>query len=642
MAAPIVTRLILNTTSFQAAARGASAALKPISAGLSTIAGMASKAAFAFAGLSAAFAAITIRQTGFISRLNDTAQKLGINVEFLQKFRYAAEQSGVSIETADMALQRFTRRVAEAARNTGEARGAIAQLGIRIKDTNGNLRPMEDILLDVADGIAKTTDEAERVRLAFKFFDSEGVALVNTLQGGSSALEAMFGRAQSLGYVLSADAAQGAKDFDDALTDMRVLITGVTNQLTAALAPALEAATMRFIEFVQQFADSKGGFEALGLYLKDQLIVILQNVIRAFVALYNAVVTVINGVQQGLARLGLIDNVAAIKQTIAELRAESEKGFFDREQFKVLIGAHKELRDEFGNFEYFDDEDYAKAIRILERKAAEVEASGTGISMLQPISQETLESWLKFWNDYTEAGKEANGAIATQIEEITVKGQAMGFTFAKLMDDIFGVERMTRFWETFDDESSNAMDKVKAIGELLFSSLQDFITGIADRIEASGIGDYMRTLEDGFISAVQKFEDTLADAILTGKADFSDLGDHIKKVFAKALVQKFITAPLMAAFGLPGLALGGPAKAGQPYIVGERGPELFVPNQSGRVISNDETMDMMGNGGAMMGGPTQVTYNINATDAKSFKDLVARDPQFIYAVTQAGARRTPR
>ena len=108
-------------------------------------------------------------------------------------------------------------------------------------------------------------------------------------------------------------------------------------------------------------------------------------------------------------------------------------------------------------------------------------------------------------------------------------------------------------------------------------------------------------------------------------------------MFAKALVQRFITGPILSIFGL---ASGGPARAGQPYIVGEEGPELFIPKNSGTVIPNDETMAMAGGPGLGMTPPT-VNYNINAVDAASFKQLVARDPEFIFNVTQAGARRIP-
>jgi phage-related minor tail protein len=54
-------------------------------------------------------------------------------------------------------------------------------------------------------------------------------------------------------------------------------------------------------------------------------------------------------------------------------------------------------------------------------------------------------------------------------------------------------------------------------------------------------------------------------------------------------------------------AEGGPVGAGNPYIVGERGPELFVPRNSGSIISNDRL-----SGASMGGGGVNITYNIAA------------------------------
>ena len=99
-------------------------------------------------------------------------------------------------------IVQVARRAAEAAQGTGEAKDALAQMGITLRDQSGNLRRSEDLLADVADAFARIEDPAERVRLAFKLFDSEGVALVNLLRGGSGALEEMRERAQALGIVL--------------------------------------------------------------------------------------------------------------------------------------------------------------------------------------------------------------------------------------------------------------------------------------------------------------------------------------------------------------------------------------------------------------------------------------------------------
>jgi phage-related minor tail protein len=70
-------------------------------------------------------------------------------------------------------------------------------------------------------------------------------------------------------------------------------------------------------------------------------------------------------------------------------------------------------------------------------------------------------------------------------------------------------------------------------------------------------------------------------------------------------------------FGLPffGKASGGAVAKGKPQLVGERGPELFVPNQTGQI-----TQSARGTGG----GSVNVNFNINTVDASGFDELLSR------------------
>lgn len=74
---------------------------------------------------------------------------------------------------------------------------------------------------------------------------------------------------------------------------------------------------------------------------------------------------------------------------------------------------------------------------------------------------------------------------------------------------------------------------------------------------------------------------------------------------------------------------GGFINPGKFGIVGERGPEIVTGP------ANITPLDQLG------GGTTNVTYNISAVDAQSFRNLVARDPEFIHAVALKGASKTP-
>jgi len=65
-----------------------------------------------------------------------------------------------------------------------------------------------------------------------------------------------------------------------------------------------------------------------------------------------------------------------------------------------------------------------------------------------------------------------------------------------------------------------------------------------------------------------------------------------------------------------GFAQGGAVSKGQPIMVGENGPEMFVPNQTGQI-----TQSARGTGN---GGATTVNFNINTVDASGFEELLVR------------------
>jgi len=62
---------------------------------------------------------------------------------------------------------------------------------------------------------------------------------------------------------------------------------------------------------------------------------------------------------------------------------------------------------------------------------------------------------------------------------------------------------------------------------------------------------------------------------------------------------------------IPFLAKGGPLAGGQLAVVGEEGPELFVPSTAGTVVSNPDFANMLGSASA---GETNQTFNIYSTD----------------------------
>ena len=139
-------------------------------------------------------------------------------------------------------------------------------------------------------------------------------------------------------------------------------------------------------------------------------------------------------------------------------------------------------------------------------------------------------------------------------------------------------------------------------------------------------------------------EDALYKFFTTGKLGWKDFANTVIqemiRIETKQLAANIMTGGrgaggssgggLLGLGGLFGfLASGGPVSANKPYIVGERGPELFLPNTGGTMVPNSAL------------GSQNVTYNINAVDSNSFKQMLAADPTFLHAVAEQGRRRLP-
>jgi lambda family phage tail tape measure protein len=148
---------------------------------------------------------------------------------------------------------------------------------------------------------------------------------------------------------------------------------------------------------------------------------------------------------------------------------------------------------------------------------------------------------------------------------------------------------------------------------------------------------------DSFSTFTSGMEDAFVQFVQTGKLSFKSLANSIIADLVRIAVRRAIVAAIGGPLGsLFGMANGGPVQGSTPIIVGERGPELFVPQSAGKIISNSALKGSGSNtGGTSSGGQTVVNYNIQAVDASSFRSLVAKDPSFIYAVTEQGRRSQP-
>jgi len=230
-------------------------------------------------------------------------------------------------------------------------------------------------------------------------------------------------------------------------------------------------------------------------------------------------------------------------------------------------------------------------------------------------------------------GVGAGGGIHNDIAQDMVKAgemtQATADEYAKRIEDFNKYEAdMRKLLETFQEDREEIEAKGTKFGSGFQQAFENFERNVKDAASAGKkIFDTMAT----------GFEDALVSFVETGKLSFKDLFKSLLVEIIKMQANKlFLTlfgagSPFGSLFaGL--FANGGSIPSGKVGLTGESGPE-FVTGPA-TVISARDTA-------AMMGGGQQVTYNINAVDTQSFQQALARDPEFLFNVTQRGRRSLP-
>jgi phage-related minor tail protein len=153
-----------------------------------------------------------------------------------------------------------------------------------------------------------------------------------------------------------------------------------------------------------------------------------------------------------------------------------------------------------------------------------------------------------------------------------------------------------------------------------FSGVDGALAAVAKSLDAFAKGpvtDSANLIERAVSGSFNSIADTIARAALSGKASMDSLVNAILADFDRIAVKDFIAKPIegvlssLVASLLPiggARASGGPVDAGLAYLVGEQGPEMFVPQGAGSIVPN----------GTVAPSRPQIVLNVNARDAQSF------------------------
>lgn len=411
----------------------------------------------------------------------------------------------------------------------------LQRLGIATKTVTGVVRPFNEILLELADKFKAMPNGAEKTALAMEIFGRSGKDMLKVLNLGSQGIKDLQDNADKLGLTLTADTVQKVSKFVESQRSLKEATGALKLEIGTLTAPVLTAFNNKLVELAVAFQNADGPLKTM----------------TAHVLAFGGPV---------LAATGGATAFAANVAEIGPAAAGASQGLL------IVGGAIVSL---------------AQAIGLLT------------IGMF--VFNETFRNNVLTVLAVDTAHR--NLTIAIDGAKASIHGLQDAFLAAE--GSALAVERAQRNYNDavtrYGPESLEAREAAHNL-EVAQNNLRD-------------ANERAKKAQDDHIAAVKAVPQAVNEANQALSDSNGYLAEHggfwgglISKVNGFADALKKITPADLGKFlvpGLRGLQHGGPINAGQPYLVGEAGPEIVVPRSSGQVIPNHKISPTSGGGGTI-------------------------------------------
>jgi len=268
-------------------------------------------------------------------------------------------------------------------------------------------------------------------------------------------------------------------------------------------------------------------------------------------------------------------------------------------------------------------------------------------------------------NAFTHSLEQANEQYIFQTDLIGMNAQAQEIANVK-RKNFLAVEQ--QIWDAEQSGTKLMADTQQRLRDEAVKSTAVMIKAIEARWDAEhswetgvtkALNNYIDNVTNAavqserlFTNAFKGMEDALVSFVQTGKLDFKSLTNSIIADLIRIQIQNSVMKPLAQATSgmslsgmfssagnfLSGLfkADGGPVAGGQPYIVGEQGPEWFVPNGAGTIVPNGKspvtTASPGGGDSSSAQAPININFSVRAMDARSFQSAMVQNKAVVVGI----------
>ena len=627
----------------------------------------------AFLGfIAAAGAAQLFRTVDEVSRLAESAS---IGIVPFQRLAFAFEQSGLSARQAAQAIQRVNNIMLQAAQGSTEAVRALDALGLTFSDLEG-LSP-EERFFTLVDALRAIEDPGLRAALTTRLFGEElGLLFGSILTEGSSGLIAL---GDQLTNTFTEEDVMRIREFNDT---MGLLVTTFQNFIIG-LSPVLNAITPIINAFSQLLGTSRLlqsaiilAFGAAALrpvisgftLLRDATFGIREQFLRAGATArtFSASMRDTSGPIVGVTRrLGILNGRLTL--TAARMaRGGIVARTFGRGLRLAAVGVRSigfAVRFALGPvglillaieglifvFTRWGNEISSFIAQHFTRFIQSIQRAYNWIAELIGLDPVTVwEDWEPAVAGAADATDDLNDSLGdanATFDDLNSNVDDFDSRLQGLLDTLFPARaEFNRYLDNLQ-----LLNEAFDMGKITVDQYNEALAALNATITAPEEGDaWLNFLDEAAdrttqlqslgMRAFNGLADALTDFVTTGRADFASLARSIIADLIRIQIRAALSGIFGAASGGGGFLgslfggfrqEGGPVAAGQAYVVGEAGPELFVPNANGAIISNEN---------ANRGGGDTININISAVDAPSFQALLARESEFVTAVVDRGNR----
>lgn len=607
----------------------------------------------------AAFAAMTAKAMVFADEVADVAQANDVAIDTVIKLQNALANAGGKADSAGKLFASFTNYVDKAAEGSFEAQKNFAKMGIGLTDL-ANLST-QDLFTKAVDGIAKIEDPLTRSAKAMEVFGkaAKGVDFVGIAQGMKDGADVTDRQANAIKLLA---------EFYDKLGQ-------ASRDATLNFANFLEPALRRIneiLESISRLSQSGNFFGGLAEKFKAEF---NQGRIQATLEEIERLNAKIADPNVGeFWKSGYRQELAEAKKLLDELRGPPKQSTqadvrrLDPVEYMPTPGAKggpvRAVKPGV------DPEEEKR------KREAEAQAKRMADALRRTFAEQ--EALYQLELSYGELLIKINEYEQAQIRRIDVEEKLINLDLKRrdMADYEYEFQRKSieleyqrqEALERIDQMQLTRADRAERIDKenKLYERQIALITKVRDVEQLRRTGDITK----GFLEAAKDFFKTLPTEMEVGAAMFGSLMGNMNqaldnfvrtgklnfKDFARSVIQDLIAIQLKAqamklfanlfGFGpapaggttVPVVdaiprANGGPVSGNEAYLVGERGPELFVPRMSGSIIPNKAMS---------MGGTTQVTNNyINAIDVKSFEERIMGSSNAVWAANLYAQKRLP-